>query len=53
LQGRPLRVRTNEYIKNWEENRQAEIKQLTDSGKIPVEHDLESMGDDVDDDTLE
>jgi NAD(P)H-dependent flavin oxidoreductase YrpB (nitropropane dioxygenase family) len=34
--GRPLRVRNNDYIKNWEENRSAEIKQLTDKGVIPV-----------------
>ncbi len=51
-QGRPLRVRNNPYIQNWEANRQAEIKSLTDNGKIPVEFDIESMGDDVDDDTL-
>lgn len=31
----------------------AEIKSLTDSGKIPVEHDIESMGDDIDDDTMD
>ncbi len=43
--GRPLRVRANEYIKNWEENRQAEMKALTDKGTIPVEHDFETMGD--------
>lgn len=42
FQGRPLRVRNNEYIRNWEENRQSEIKQLTDSGKIPVEHDIDT-----------
>ena len=41
--GRPLRVRSNEYIKNWEENRQADIKTLTDGGKIPVEDDLYAM----------
>jgi hypothetical protein len=46
-------VRTNPYIKNWEENRQAEIKQLTDNGKIPVEFDIDSKGDDLDDDTLD
>lgn len=46
-------MRNNPYIQNWEQNRQEEIKQLTTGGKIPVEHDLESMGDDVDDDTLE
>ena len=43
----------NPYIQNWEENRQEEIKQLTSKGKIPVEHDMETMGDDVDDDTLD
>jgi NAD(P)H-dependent flavin oxidoreductase YrpB (nitropropane dioxygenase family) len=34
--GRPLRVRINDYIRNWEENRQADIKALTDKGVIPV-----------------
>jgi NAD(P)H-dependent flavin oxidoreductase YrpB (nitropropane dioxygenase family) len=34
--GRPLRVRANEYINNWENNRQAEIKELTGKGVIPV-----------------
>ncbi|KNG87537.1 oxidoreductase, 2-nitropropane dioxygenase family [Aspergillus nomiae NRRL 13137] len=51
--GRPLRVRNNAYIKNWEENRQEEIKQLTSKGIIPVEHDMENLPDDVDDDTLD
>jgi len=51
--GRPLRVRNNPYIQNWEENRASEIKTLTGRGKIPVEHDMETMGDDVDDDTLD
>ncbi|EXJ58103.1 oxidoreductase [Cladophialophora yegresii CBS 114405] len=51
--GRPLRVRNNEYIKNWEENRQAEIKQLTDKGVIPVEHDFETKGDDLTDEEME
>ncbi|KAL2218069.1 putative oxidoreductase [Thermoascus aurantiacus ATCC 26904] len=51
--GRPLRVRNNPYIQNWEENRQAEIKELTSKGIIPVEHDLENMGDDVDDETID
>jgi len=43
----------NPYIQNWEENRQNEIKELTARGKIPVEHDMEEMGDDIDDDTLD
>lgn len=51
--GRPLRVRKNPYIENWEENRQAEIKDLTNKGVIPVEHDLERMGDDIDDETMD
>lgn len=51
--GRPLRVRSNAYIKNWEENRQNEIKELTSKGTIPVEHDFETLGDDIDDDTMD
>lgn len=51
--GRPLRVRKNPYIEDWEENRQAEIKELTAKGVIPVEGDLERMGDDVDDETMD
>ncbi|KAI4174223.1 MAG: hypothetical protein LQ346_008261, partial [Caloplaca aetnensis] len=51
--GRPLRVRNNPYIANWEENRAAEIKELTAKGTIPVEHDFEAMGDDVDDETMD
>lgn len=46
-------MRKNPYIENWEENRQAEIKELTASGHIPVEHDLEKMGDDIDDETMD
>lgn len=48
-----MRVRKNPYIEDWEQNRQAEIKELTAQGKIPVEHDLETMGDDIDDDTMD
>lgn len=51
--GRPLRVRNNPYINDWEVNRSAEIKTLTDQGTIPVEHDLEKMGDDIDDETMD
>jgi len=51
--GRPLRVRKNEYIANWEENRQAEIKELTSKGTIPVEHDLEAQGDDISDEMMD
>ncbi|KAJ5811215.1 Aldolase-type TIM barrel [Penicillium robsamsonii] len=51
--GRPLRVRKNPYIVNWEENRHEEIKQLTSKGIIPVEHDMENLPDDADEDTLD
>ncbi|OXV10159.1 hypothetical protein Egran_02078 [Elaphomyces granulatus] len=51
--GRPLRVRKNPYIQDWEANRQAEIKELTSKGVIPVEDDLEKHGDDLDDDTFD
>ena len=46
-------MRRNPYIDNWENNRAAEIKDLTDKGKIPVEADLEALGDDIDDDTMD
>jgi NAD(P)H-dependent flavin oxidoreductase YrpB (nitropropane dioxygenase family) len=51
--GRPLRVRNNPYIQNWEENRASEIRELTGKGKIPVEYDMETLGDEIDDDTLD
>ncbi|MCJ1345847.1 hypothetical protein MMC31_004056, partial [Peltigera leucophlebia] len=41
--GRPLRVLNNPYIKNWEENRAQEIKDLTSRGIVPVEHDIEKL----------
>lgn len=43
--GRPLRVRKNPYIENWENERQAEIKELTAKGILPYEHDLEKAVD--------
>lgn len=51
--GRPLRVRNNAYIKNWEENRAQEIKDLTAKGVIPVEHDFDTLGDEIDDETMD
>ncbi|KAH8912612.1 NPD-domain-containing protein [Coniochaeta sp. PMI_546] len=41
--GRPLRVRTNPYIENWENERQQEIKELVSKGKIPYEADLDKV----------
>lgn len=39
--GRPMRVRKTPYVADWENNKQAEIKELTSQGIIPVPHDLE------------
>ena len=36
--GRPLRVKKNDYILDWEENRQEEIKELTNKGILPSTH---------------
>ncbi|KAI0483147.1 2-nitropropane dioxygenase [Xylariaceae sp. FL0804] len=41
--GRPLRVRNNPYINNWETERQGEIKELTSQGILPYESDLEKV----------
>jgi NAD(P)H-dependent flavin oxidoreductase YrpB (nitropropane dioxygenase family) len=41
--GRPLRVRNNPYIDNWETERQQEIRELTSQGKIPYEADLDKV----------
>ncbi|KAI9742925.1 MAG: hypothetical protein M1818_003655 [Claussenomyces sp. TS43310] len=51
--GRPLRVRNNPYITDWEERRMQEIKDLTSRGIIPVEHDFDTRGDDMDDDAVD
>ncbi|KAI1790297.1 2-nitropropane dioxygenase [Ganoderma leucocontextum] len=39
--GRPLRVRRTPYIDDWNNNRQAEIKELTGKGVLPYEHDMQ------------
>jgi NAD(P)H-dependent flavin oxidoreductase YrpB (nitropropane dioxygenase family) len=41
--GRPLRVRKNPYIENWETERQQEIRELTAKGTIPYEVDLDKF----------
>lgn len=38
--GRPLRVRKNAYIEDWNENRRDEIKKLTSQGVLPHEEEL-------------
>lgn len=41
ISGRPLRVRTNDYIKKWEEQ-PGKIKELTDRGITPMQHDMDN-----------
>ena len=42
--GRPLRVKRNAYISSWEQ-KEDEIKMLTERGIIPMEHDMEQNKD--------
>merc|ERR1712000_184394 len=41
--GQPMRVRNNDYINDWETNRQAEMKELASKGVIPYEADLDKF----------
>ena len=34
--GRPLRIKKNDFVMDWEENRQDEIRELTGKGILPV-----------------
>ncbi|KAM4056941.1 nitronate monooxygenase domain-containing protein [Hirsutella rhossiliensis] len=43
--GRPMRVRNNPYINDWETNRQQEMKELAAKGTIPYEADLDKYMD--------
>eukprot|EP01061_Rhynchopus_euleeides_P035517 TRINITY_DN59851_c0_g1_i1.p2 TRINITY_DN59851_c0_g1~~TRINITY_DN59851_c0_g1_i1.p2 ORF type:complete len:164 (+),score=70.92 TRINITY_DN59851_c0_g1_i1:57-494(+) len=38
--GRPLRVIKDNYNTDWEYNRQAEMKELTGKGVLPIKHDF-------------
>jgi len=46
LSGRPLRMKTNEYIRKWHE-RPEKIKELCDKGVVPIEWDFD-QGNEVD-----
>jgi NAD(P)H-dependent flavin oxidoreductase YrpB (nitropropane dioxygenase family) len=46
ISGRPLRMKTNEYIKKWHDQ-PLRVKELCDSGIVPLEFDME-QGNDVD-----
>jgi len=38
--GRPLQVRKTDYVRDWEENRQDEIRALTSQGRLPHDEEL-------------
>ncbi|TPX37501.1 nitronate monooxygenase [Synchytrium microbalum] len=40
--GRPMRVRKTAYVADWENNRQAEIKELTNKGIVPAVQDMDT-----------
>lgn len=42
VSGRPLRVRMNDYIRAWEIDRPGKVKDLTDSGIVPLQHDMDN-----------
>lgn len=42
--GRPLRIKVNDYSKDWEENRAAEMKDLLSRGILPYKNDMETWG---------
>ncbi len=44
VSGRPLRVRTNDYINGWEEQPE-KIRELTDRGVVPMMKDMEDEKD--------
>ena len=46
LSGRPLRMKTNEWVAKWHAQ-PARIKELCDSGVVPIEHDMDE-GNDID-----
>lgn len=41
--GRPLRALRTPYLTDWELNRQAEIKDLTSRGIVPLVHELDKL----------
>jgi len=47
--GRPMRITKNKYVDDWNANRGEEMKELLQSGVVPIKHDLDSrkikMGD--------
>lgn len=45
ISGRPLRVKTNDYIRSWEVERPEEVRKLCDQGIVPLQHDMDNEKD--------
>jgi len=41
--GRPMRVWKTPFVRDWEENRSQEIKELTEKGIIPIQNEIEKF----------
>ena len=41
--GRPLRALSNPFLLNWEQNRQAEIKELMEKGIVPLVYKIDRL----------
>ena len=41
--GRPLRAAATSYIRNWENNRRHELKELLSKGIIPMDHEIDVL----------
>jgi len=39
--GRPMRILNTPYVRDWETNRGQEVKELTEKGIIPIQHEIE------------
>ena len=42
ISGRPLRVKINDYIRSWEDDRPEEVKKLCAQGIVPLAHDMDN-----------
>lgn len=41
--GRPLRALATPYVRDWEQNRQAEIAELQGKGIVALDHELDKL----------
>eukprot|EP00939_MAST-03C_sp_MAST-3C-sp1_P001760 g1760.t1 len=41
--GRPLRVYESDYVRDWNERRAGEVKQLCDQGILPFKHEMDEL----------